>query len=412
MERVSPSRLKSPKVYFTETDPLLLTFVSPHELSEKLKLLCILNDNVVIAASHLLESDMLLELLFVQGNANLLPLFQKGIILPALRDECESFAELVKIKRNSPEPEVLRNKYTLEKGSMLDDNVSRFVEWSAPATSEEFRESAIQVINSPSFRKKLAVRKEIVDELIIRLSKGTPFSRHIVEEAIKVLPEGKRRERVRNSINVSYYLSGAHAVQCPPVVCSNELYGFHDKFQIAYSRTQDHLNIVSYNQLDLFKQYLKDFAVDESALDGLDADAILQIRDERITAKFREAYSDVISRAMKGESDNVATDRYYETKDSLLKLIDDVAKEKMSRRQIQMRRTRRVIRTASISSLITSLLSLLSVAASALTVPTSVAGFALWFVDPLVAKFYKNRGSEFALFADRIREHSLQVKST
>lgn len=407
MEKANPSKLKTPKVYFTETDPLLLTPIDSLELSEKLKLLCILNENVVIAASHMLESHTLRDLLFEKGSTNLLPLLQEGVILPALRDECDNIKELVKIKQKNPQPEIFRDRYTIEKGSFLDDNTSKVVKWSAPATSEEFRESVITVINTPNFRQKLAVKREVVDNLIKQLAEAPSFGRSIVDKAVKILPQGKRRNRVKNIVNISYYLSGAHAVQCDPVIHSNDLYGFYDKFQIASSHIPKDEYASFYNETELFKQYLKDFSVDESVLSRLDANTILAIRKESITEKFRQAYSTVISKATKDRLNDESVDKYNEMKDSLLQLIDEVTSQKITQRQKKIRRTSKIIKTASISSFVTSILSL---TIPQVAIPAGLIGFGLYFVDPLVNRFYKSRKSEFALFADTIREHSLRAK--
>jgi len=408
MDKATPFELESPKVYFTETDPLLLTPISPLELTEKLKLLCILNETVVIAASHMLESDTVRKVFFEEGIANLMPLLHEGVIVPALRDECDSFKELVRVKRENSQAEIFRDRYTTEIGSSLDDNIPKVVKWSAPTTSEELRESVVQIIDSPNFRRKLAVKKEIVDALIKQLATGDSFSRAIVEQAIKLLPEGKRRARVRNIVNISYYLSGAYAVQCDPVVHNNDLYGFGDKFQIAPNQIPSNQNAsrLYYNEIEIFKRFLKDFAVDEAVLKRLDAKTILEIRNERITRQFRRAYSTVISEAAKGKLSNEAVNRCNETKDSLIQLIDEAASQNMTRRQIQIRRKSKIIKTASISSFITSIASLIPL--PELSLPAGLMGVALWFVDPLVGKFYKSRKSEFAVFADTIRQYSLQ----
>ncbi|MBI1929075.1 hypothetical protein HYR99_33120 [Candidatus Poribacteria bacterium] len=405
MDRMTPLELEAPKVYFTETDPLLLTPINSLELSEKLKILCILNETVVIAATHLLESQMVRKVFLEKGITNLMPLLNEGIIVPALRDECDSFKELVRIKQENPQSERFYDKYENEIGSLLDDNTLKVVKWNAPVTSEEFKESLIKIIDSSNFRKKLAVNKESVDALIEHLTVGGSLSRSIVEQAIKLLPEGKRRDRVRNLVNLSYYLSGAYAVQCDPVVHHNDLYGLWDKFQIA-PKIPSNQYTSFYNDIELFKRFLKDFAVDESVLIRLDADTILEIRNESITKSFRRAYVTVISEAAKGRLSNESVDRYNEMKDSLLRLMDEAASQNMTRRQIQTRKASKIIKTASVSSLITGIASFVPL--PEVSLPAGLIGLALWFVDPLVGKFYKSRKSEFAIFADTIREYSLR----
>ncbi len=100
MNLVSPKSIKASRVYFTEFDrvsysQLVLSAAElesiRHNIERKLKLLVLIKGHVIIAASHLLESELAREVLFPHPR-----LFSNGVIVPALRVEFKGF----KIRQN------------------------------------------------------------------------------------------------------------------------------------------------------------------------------------------------------------------------------------------------------------------------------------------------------------------------
>lgn len=92
MKTVDPSALRDTKVYFIEADrnAQRRARLNRQALEEKLRLLCLLNERVVIGASHIFESDSTYRTLL---NNRLL--LERGLIVPTLWDTCRDFKDFL-----------------------------------------------------------------------------------------------------------------------------------------------------------------------------------------------------------------------------------------------------------------------------------------------------------------------------
>lgn len=93
---LNPKSLPEPKVYFTDCDFVVQSLfgITQSELTTKLKILSLLNEKIVIATSHVLESNLAFETLTSEKL-----LLQQGILVPALRSEFREFNEYAKRRR-------------------------------------------------------------------------------------------------------------------------------------------------------------------------------------------------------------------------------------------------------------------------------------------------------------------------
>jgi hypothetical protein len=103
MKFINPTDLKIPRVYFTEFDRITYSQVAwtakdveqiKHNLERKVKLLGLIKGVVIIATSHLFESELAQE--FIKENPIVL---EKGIILPALISKYKDFSDFLFAKR-------------------------------------------------------------------------------------------------------------------------------------------------------------------------------------------------------------------------------------------------------------------------------------------------------------------------
>ncbi len=147
MKIVSPSAIKGSKVYFTGTDRAAQRRVrlSQRTLEEKIKLLCILNDHVVIATSHIFESPLTYRVILKNRL-----LLESGIILPALRDTCRDFQDFKEQKQVEQAKGKYYGKQSWEITHFLQSITDTVVSWRLQITREDFKASLLRDLSAPS----------------------------------------------------------------------------------------------------------------------------------------------------------------------------------------------------------------------------------------------------------------------
>ena len=126
MDQTKPNRLNPHRVYFTQFDRTTYSQVAwtsneveeiKQNLIRNLKLLTLTKGHIVIAASHLLESELAREVILPYPE-----LIAKRIIVPALRDDFVSCASFLDAKQESDSP----GEATLYKGNQQRE-VAQFI---------------------------------------------------------------------------------------------------------------------------------------------------------------------------------------------------------------------------------------------------------------------------------------------
>jgi hypothetical protein len=235
MNELHPGQLTTNRVYFTELDRITYSQVAwtsqevaeiKRALSRKLKLLALTKGHVVIAASHLLESELARELILPHPE-----LFAERVIIPALRSDytsCEAFLEAKKAS-DSPGEQQLYHGHEQHDMAQLVDSSAVVVRWNASQTSGWFKNRLLGDLKSDRSlvaarlkEKGLAVPANVMAEL----ESASTLSRGLVYQATKRSNNLALQEIVGGYADFLYYLSGAKAVDSEGVLPQENLVDF------------------------------------------------------------------------------------------------------------------------------------------------------------------------------------------
>ena len=129
MDELHSEQLTTNRVYFTELDRITYSQVAwtPEDvadikrmLSRKLKLLALTKGHVVIAASHLLESELARELILPHPE-----LLSERVIVPALRSDytsCEAFLDAKKTSDSPGEKDLYHGEQQRDMAQLVDSS--------------------------------------------------------------------------------------------------------------------------------------------------------------------------------------------------------------------------------------------------------------------------------------------------
>ena len=145
MKSVSPESIRASRVYFTEFDRVTYSQVAwtpadveaiRQNMERKLKLVALVKGHIVIAASHLLESELAHEVLLPHPR-----LFSEGVIVPALRSEFAGFEGFLDSKlAEGKESAQYEGAVRREMAQMLDSQVAFAVRWKIEQATGWFKE--------------------------------------------------------------------------------------------------------------------------------------------------------------------------------------------------------------------------------------------------------------------------------
>lgn len=149
MKRIERSELKGANAYFTNFDYRIVASVSNNdvlnrEIERVLKILLLTKNNVVCAASHLINP---ISYNLFSNNPILL---EKELIIPAFRSDKKDISELFEGKNVGKKDRMLYS-------SFYADNLRKTVLWDVHENSSWFRDSFVQGIIS----EKTVVRKNL-----------------------------------------------------------------------------------------------------------------------------------------------------------------------------------------------------------------------------------------------------------
>lgn len=220
------------RAYFTRFDRATFANADWHEedlnrheadLALELKLLALLKGRVVVAASHLLESELARTLILKHPEV-----ISDGIIIPALRDDCPTVGAFLDLKLNSAERAVYRRPEVRDVQQIIDNaSVDRAL-WSSQRTMAWFHHRLCTDIAQPFsvLRSQMpTVSQETADVLQQRLGGLEDVSRQaVLGVAREVL--GSPSVPYTEYVDFLYYLSGAIAVRAEGVLPQENLVRF------------------------------------------------------------------------------------------------------------------------------------------------------------------------------------------
>lgn len=412
---LKPGEITKPSVYFADCDLSAqerLGIIS-FELTQKFKALALLNESVVIATSHIFESSLTISSLF-----ELKELLQSGIIIPALRSECKSFEDFLKIRRDEiiktifatrkvPKKYKRRMEDVLEtKLNFLEENTRYVVSWKMPSTAREFKESLLNDLKNPnsSLRKQLNLDKIIVNDLIRKIECQDYLSRNRVHEIISSLKPSKRR-RLYDHINIHYYMAGSHAVNSDLASDYGVIRNLRNRAKEVFTFNPRLISKVpKYMRFDIFKEFMQVLQIPIENLFELPPSAVIKIRKERITKKFRDKFNHIVEKVRVGEYDEIkdyiSNDEISEIKREIREALE-VAIDKEVKRDKHFYMIRKIMRAISYPCSALSLLGFFFPVPFPQIVGLPMTVYSV--VDPFIEKLWNLMGGvEFIAFGLKI----------
>lgn len=298
MDIVLPDSINESRVYFTELDRVTYSQVAwtkedieeiIRNLERKIKLLALTKGHVVIAASHLLESELAHEILLNHPR-----LFSEGVIVPALRSEFTGFESYLESKLASEKQAALYTGESVrEMAHMLDSNVSLAVKWDVNQTAGWFRERLIADMSDERSLLRLCLRERgsvIPPTMVSHISEVPRLGRPDVYSAAKATGDKNLWHIVSQYADFLYYLSGARAVSSEGVLPQENLmdYSLSD---LAGGRTHlPEIHVFFKIFIDIVKTGVNThFPLD--VLDVLQIEDVLDLHALAVEKRFVEKYN-------------------------------------------------------------------------------------------------------------------------
>ena len=285
MKRVKSTDLKGANAYFTNFDTRIVNSTTnaeflEHEIERILKILLLTKNNVVCAASHLLNP---LSFKLISNNPILL---DKELIIPAFRSDKSNFSELFDGKDiNENEKEI----YT----SFYKSHLSKTVLWEVQDNSTWFRNSFLQGLMSDKsvIRKNLSsVSKTKIIKLIERVKEKDTLDRGTVEIELSNF-DNNSKTILRNYRDLLYHMGGARVVNCESTLPQENYidYSFTD---LEGRMTElSELNVFWKLYMELLLETLNRYKFPVEALDSLSFDDIYQLRQPILESDFIDNYN-------------------------------------------------------------------------------------------------------------------------
>ena len=353
MKYIEPQNLNTPRAYFTEFDRITYSQVAWTEkdvaaikldLERKIKLLGCIKGKVIIATSHLFESELSQE--FIKENPIVL---EEGIILPALMSQHKSFSAFLSHKREDLKEQ---NNYIGqdkdEINLLLSNSVDAVVKWDSQATTSWLKQRLLQDLEDEKsvLRFNLSdVPMSLIAEAISRISDIESPSRGELYKIAKNSGNKVLWTRLSGYTDFVYYLSGAHAVNSEGILPQENLVDFSIA-DLACGKTKLSDYEIFYRIfLNIIKERTQKFFPLE-ILDVLTFNDIVELRKTLLHSGFVEKYNTLMEKT-KQRVEITDTEQLILTVDELaqyeneLHLIftDSVVKEvyQMKKKDLQKR---------------------------------------------------------------------------
>ncbi len=306
MKRLAPDEIQMSRVYFTEFDRVTYSQVAwtaddvegiKLSLERKLKLLALVKGHVVIAASHLIESELAHEILLPHPR-----LFSDGLIIPALRSEFGSLREFADSKiAEGKEADLYKGGPRLEMVQVVDESSRWITPWDVRATSGWFKERLLRDIEDRQSILRLAAPNDYFDwpKVTGELQNLSSISRGEVYRIAKATGHKQLWGILSNWADFIYYLSGAVAVQSEGVLPQENLLDF-SLTDLAGGRTcLSEMQVFFKLFVDLVKQATHShFPVD--VLDALTIEDALDLHEVAVSGRFIDKYNLILERTKEG----------------------------------------------------------------------------------------------------------------
>jgi len=301
MKFIDPQNLTIPRAYFTEFDRITYSQVAWTDkdieniklnLERKIKLLGCIKGIVIIATSHLFESELAQE--FIKKNPVVL---EKGIILPALISEYKDFSSFLSHKREkSKEKKMYNGTDKDEISTLLSNSVDEVVKWDVQNTSSWFKHRLLKDLEDERsvLRFNLSnVTSATISETTLKISELESPSRGEVYKIAKDSSNKILWTILGEYTDFLYYLSGARSVNSEGILPQENLIDFSIT-DLSQRKTKLSDYEIFYR---IFVRILKEKTQKIFPLEILDAltfSDIIELRDNLIHSSFIDKYNNLM----------------------------------------------------------------------------------------------------------------------
>jgi len=408
---LNPIELAEPRAYFTDCDSVVQSLfgITKPELITKLKVLSLLNEKVVVATSHILQSNLAFEALTAERL-----LLREGILVPALSSQFKEFDEYIKKRRKrlrrfvigseATSPRLIKRADRLldVKNAFLAENVKEVVAWEVTTTAEEFKAGLLNDLKSPTslLNKCINLPENVLDTVISQIMSVQHLSRTDIERIVAPLPLEKRL-LVLNSANLHYFLAGSHAHKSDMVTHYNTIDFIKDKANRSFVLKKSHHP--NYCPKEAFEAFLDAFDMPQDSIQRLTDEQIVEIRKDAITRKFREKYRKTLSLVREGralEAKEFKEAEYLPAKTEIKQVIENEVEKEAGRDKLVYQVRRGLKKASYVSAIVT----VTGFVFPPLIPQVATLPIALYeVVDPFISKLWDSIGNvEFIVFASKI----------
>jgi hypothetical protein len=298
MRFILSDAIEACRVYFTGYDRVTYSQVAwtndevgqiTQGLARKLKLLVLTKGHVVMAASHLLESELAHGLVLEHPR-----LFSEGVIVPALRSEFATFQAFLEAKiAEGKEADVYDGAARLEVAQRLDSVTQTAVLWTAQTTSQWFRDRMVAELAdecsllSASFRHAGLTKP---DDLLRQVREAPTLARGDVYRIAQATGDLRVWELVCDYTDFLYYLSGALAVRSEGVLPQENLVDFTTEDLVGGATRLSDMEIFFKLFVDIVKTATHAY-FPADLLDALTVEDCLDLHHVAIDGRFIEKYN-------------------------------------------------------------------------------------------------------------------------
>jgi hypothetical protein len=298
MKYIDPKSLDTPRAYFTEFDRITYSQVAwtkedietiKLNLERKVKLLSCIKGKVIIATSHLFESEIAQE--FIKKYPIVL---EESIILPALMSQYKDFSAFLAYKREGSNEQ---NSYTGrdkdEINALLSNSVDAVVKWDSQATTAWMKQRLLQDLEDERsvLRFNLSgVPLSLILETASHISELESPSRGEIYNIAKDSGNKILWTQLADYTDFAYYLAGAHAVNSEGILPQENLVDF-SIVDLAHGKTKLSDYEVFYRIfISIIKQKTQKYFPLE-VLDTLTFEDIVELRKTLLHSGFVEKYN-------------------------------------------------------------------------------------------------------------------------
>ncbi len=281
MTKINPNELTGARTYFTGFDNK--SYVTKDKskkeeiLERTLKVLLLTKNTIVFGASHL-KSDLALNLLDKEPK-----LFEKGIIIPALRNEHNG--DLAKATGNNQLQNNIFNKYV---GWDLEDNTSWF---------KEQIKLGFQNEKSLLRNNLIYTQRNDIEKIINYINSKDYFDRETSNDKLKKMLNQEDLKSFDLYQNMVYNISGARVVNCESSLDQENM--IYD-----YSLSDIENKKIFLSDIEIFHRMFVEqifnsmnqttSAFDINFLDALKFEDILDLREKIDSTNFINKYNELI----------------------------------------------------------------------------------------------------------------------